>query len=290
MRSLLFVPGDSTRKLDKGLASGADVLLIDLEDSVSPANKEAARKLTAEFLAANRNAGGPQLYVRANDLRSGLIDDDLEAVMSGAPVGILLPKAAASSDVDHLSTKLRVHEAEHDLADGSTRIIALITETPAAVLAASTWQQRHPRLAGLTWGAEDLSAETGAERTRTQDGQLTDVFRLARALTVLAASATEVAPLDTVFVDFRDEDGLRRECLDAARDGFTGKMAIHPAQVAVINEAFTPDAQAIARAQAIVEAFAAAGDPGVVGIDGKMFDRPHLKRAQRLLARAGSAA
>ncbi|WP_312798519.1 HpcH/HpaI aldolase/citrate lyase family protein, partial [Tianweitania sp.] len=158
MRSLLFVPGDSTRKLDKGLASGADVLLIDLEDSVSPANKEAARKLTAEFLAANRSGGGPQLYVRTNDLRSGLIDDDLEAVMGGALVGILLPKAAASSDVDHLSTKLRVHEAEHDLADGSTRIIALITETPAAVLAASTWQQRHPRLAGVTWGAEDLSA------------------------------------------------------------------------------------------------------------------------------------
>ena len=289
MRSLLFVPGDSTRKLDKGLASGADVLLIDLEDSVSLANKEAARKLTAEFLAANRDAGGPQLYVRTNDLRSGLIDDDLEAVMGGAPVGILLPKAAASSDVDHLSTKLRVHEAEHDLPDGSTRIIALITETPAAVLAASTWQQRHPRLAALTWGAEDLSAEIGAERTRTDGGRLTDVFRQARALTVLAASATEVAPLDTVFVDFRDEDGLRRECLDAARDGFTGKMAIHPAQVAVINEAFTPDAQAIARAQAIVDAFASAGDPGVVGIDGKMFDRPHLKRAQRLLARAGSA-
>lgn len=288
MRSLLFVPGDSTRKLEKGLASDADILLIDLEDSVSLANKEAARTITADFLGESRDAGSPQLYVRVNDLRSGLIDDDLDAVMGASPAGILLPKAAASSDIDHLSTKLRVHEAEHGLPDGATRILALITETPAAVLAASTWQERHPRLTGLTWGAEDLSAEIGAERTRTESGQLTDVFRLARALTILAASATDVAALDTVFVDFRDEDGLRRECLDAARDGFTGKMAIHPAQVPVINEAFTPDGQAIARAQAIVDAFAAAGDPGVVGIEGKMYDRPHLKRAQRLLARSGS--
>lgn len=287
MRSLLFVPGDSTRKLEKGLTSGADILLVDLEDSVSHANKEAARTITADFLGASRDASGPQLYVRVNDLRSGLIDADLAAVMAASPAGILLPKTATSSDIDHLSTKLRVHEAEHGLPDGGTRVIALITETPVAVLAASTWQARHPRLTGLTWGAEDLSAEIGAERTRTDGGQLTDVFRLARALTILAASATDVAALDTVFVDFRDEEGLRRECLDAARDGFTGKMAIHPAQVPVINEAFTPDAQAVARAQAIVDAFAAAGDPGVVGIEGKMYDRPHLKRAQRLLARAG---
>jgi citrate lyase subunit beta/citryl-CoA lyase len=286
MRSLLFVPGDSTRKLEKGLASGADVLLIDLEDSVSLPNKEAARTITAEFLAAHRHAGGPQLYVRVNDLRSGLIDDDLTVVMGAAPLGVLLPKAASSSDVDHLSTKLRVHEAEHGLEDGSTRIMALITETPAAVLVAATWQERHPRLSGLTWGAEDLSAEIGAQRTRTESGQLTDVFRLARALTILAASAADTAAIDTVFVDFRDEEGLRRECLDAARDGFTAKMAIHPAQVAIINEAFTPSAAAIAQAQMIVDAFAAAGDPGVVGIDGKMFDRPHLKRAQRLLQRA----
>jgi len=286
MRSLLFVPADSPRKLEKGLTSGADVLLIDLEDSVSLVNKAAGRATAAEFLSGSRE-GGPQLYIRVNDLRSGLIDDDLVAVMALKPAGILLPKAVAASDVDHLATKLRVHEAEVGIADSATRIIALITETPAAVLAGSTWGQRHPRLCGLTWGAEDLSAEIGAERTHTESGQFTDVFRLARAVTLLAAATAETAAIDTVFVDFRDDAALRRECLDAMRDGFTAKMAIHPAQVPVINEAFTPHPDAIAHAQAIVEAFAAAGDPGVVGIDGRMYDRPHLKRAQRLLQRAG---
>ncbi len=288
MRSLLFVPGDSDRKLEKGLGSGADVLLIDLEDSVSFANKPAARETTAAFLAANRGKDGPLLYVRVNDLQSGLTEDDLATIMAGKPAGIMLPKATTRADLEQLSAKLRVHEAEHGLEDGGTRVIALITETPAAVLSASTWQERHPRLVGLTWGAEDLSAEVGADRTRTESGQYTDVFRLSRALTILAASASETAAVDTVFVNFRDEDALRRECVEAARDGFTGKMAIHPAQVAVINEVFTPSAEAISEAQAVADAFAKAGNPGVVGIDGKMFDRPHLKRAQRLLARASA--
>lgn len=289
MRSLLFVPGDSQRKLEKGLSAGADVLLLDLEDSVSLANKEAARATTAAFLAAQGRDGLPQLFVRINDLRSGLVDDDLATVMGAAPAGILLPKAVGMSDVEHLATKLRVHEADHGLEDGSTQILAIITETPPAVLAAMAWSGHHKRLVGVTWGAEDLSAEIGAERNRTEDGSFTDVFRLARAVTILAAGASEVAAIDTVFVDFRDEAGLKRQCEEAALDGFTGKMAIHPNQVAVINEAFTPSVQSIAQAQAVVDAFAAAGNPGVVGIDGKMFDRPHLKRAERLLRRIGGA-
>ncbi len=197
----------------------------------------------------------------------------------------MLPKSNSGADVQQLSTKLRVHEAENGLPDGVTKIIPIITETAAGLLAAGSYSAS-PRLSGLTWGAEDLSAAIGARATRDESGRYTDLFRLARAMTVLAASAAETAAIDTVFVNFRDAAGLRAECLEAERDGFTAKMAIHPDQVAVINEAFTPSPEAVAHAQAVVEAFRAAGDPGVVGIDGQMYDRPHLRRAERLLARA----
>lgn len=285
MRSLLFVPGDSEKKLAKGMESGADALIIDLEDSVAAGNKEAARRLTAEFAATAK--AGPLLYVRVNDLSTGLTDDDLAAVMKAGPAGIMLPKSNSGQDVARLAVRLRVHEAEAGIEDGRTRILPIITETPAGVLAAATYAGASERLSGLTWGAEDLSAEIGAAATRDDSGRYTDVFRFARVATVLAASAAEVAALDTVFPNFRDEEAFRRDCLEGARDGFTGRMAIHPAQVAVINEVFTPSAEAVAEARAVVDAFAAAGNPGVVGIDGKMYDRPHLKRAQRLLARAG---
>jgi citrate lyase subunit beta/citryl-CoA lyase len=184
---------------------------------------------------------------------------------------------------------LRVHEAENGLDDGVTAIVAIITETPAGLLSAATYREPHPRLAGLTWGAEDLSAAIGATATRDEHGRYSDVFRLARAMTILAASATEAAAIDTVFVNFRDTVALKRECLEAARDGFTAKMAIHPDQVPVINDAFTPSSEAVEQARAVVSAFAEAGNPGVVGVDGQMYDRPHLKRAQRLLARTGTA-
>lgn len=287
MRSLLFVPGDSERKLDKGLASGADVLIVDLEDSVAPARKAAAREMAAAFLAARGGKAGPLLYVRVNDFSTGLTDEDLAAVVQAAPHGIMLPKAAGGADVERLSAKLRVHEAEAGLADGAIRILPIITETAAGLLAAGSYSAALPRLAGVTWGAEDLSADIGARTTRDAAGRYTDVFRLARAMTVLAAAKAETAAVDTVFVDFRDMEALRGECLEAERDGFTGKMAIHPAQVPVINEAFTPSPEAIAEARAVTAAFAGAGDVGVVGIDGRMYDRPHLKRAERLLARAG---
>jgi citrate lyase subunit beta/citryl-CoA lyase len=191
--------------------------------------------------------------------------------------------------VEHLAAKLRVFEAENGIEDGKTRILALMTENAAGLFSAATYRQPHPRLSGLTWGAEDLSAEIGARAARDANGRYTDVFRLARTLTLVAASAAQVAPIDTVFVDFRDADSFRTECLEAERDGFTGKMAIHPAQVPIINEAFTPSSEAIALSREIVETFARAGNPGVVAIDGRMYDRPHLKRAERLLARARAA-
>lgn len=286
MRSLLFVPGDSEKKLAKGLTSGADVLIIDLEDSVAADNKAAARAITAAFLSAPRS--GPLLYVRVNDLSTGLTEDDLAAVMKAAPDGIMLPKSNSADDVARLAVRLRVEEAENGLADGVTRILPIITETPLGILNAASYARGEPRLSGLTWGAEDLSAEIGASETRDETGAYTDVFRHARATTILAANAAGVAPIDTVFPNFRDEAAFLRDCRDGARDGFTGRMAIHPAQVAIINEVFTPSPEAVAHAQAVVDAFAAAGNPGVVGIDGKMFDRPHLKRAERLLARANS--
>ncbi len=292
MRSLLFVPADSEKKLARGFASGADVVIVDLEDSVAPQNKAHARAIAADFIANTRNDAKATIYVRVNDLGTGMTDDDLRAIIPVGPHGIMLPKSNSGVDVQHLSAKLRVHEAESGLPDGSTRIIPIITETAAGVLATGTYAGASARLAGLTWGAEDLSAAIGARAARDESGRYTDVFRLARAMTILGATAADTAAIDTVFVNFRDPAALRVECIDAERDGFTAKMAIHPdqvAEVAVINEAFTPTSEAVARAAAVVAAFEEAGNPGVVGIDGKMYDRPHLRLAQRLLARARAA-
>ncbi|GHC60185.1 HpcH/HpaI aldolase/citrate lyase family protein [Limoniibacter endophyticus] len=288
MRSLLFVPGDSQRKLEKGFASGADVLLIDLEDSVSQENKAEARQITRSFLDACKEKEGPRLFVRVNALDTQLTDGDLQAIMGAQPEAVMLPKACGMASLSEFSVMLRVAEAQANVTDGATRIIAIITETAASVLATPSWNAPHPRLAGLSWGAEDLSADIGALATRDANGAYTDVFRLARAVTLLSANACQTAAIDTVFVDYRDESGLRRECEAALRDGFTGKMAIHPAQVPIINDVFTPSKDAIAQALRIVDAFAQAGNRGVVGIEGKMYDRPHLRRAERLLDRAQS--
>lgn len=289
MRSLLFVPGDSERKLEKSLQSGADILIIDLEDSVSADNKETARRIAAEFIAGQRNETSALFYIRVNDLSTGLTDSDLEAVMAARPAGIMLPKAQGGQDVTHLAAKLRVHEALHGIEDGATRILPIVTETAIGVLAAGTYRGASPRLSGITWGAEDLSADIGARTARDEDGRFTDAFRIARAMTIFAAASAEVAAVDTVFPNFRDEEGFRHECVEAERDGFTAKMAIHPAQVPVINEAFTPSPEAVAHSKAVIDAFAAAGNPGVVAIDGQMYDRPHLRRAERILARAKAA-
>lgn len=289
MRSLLFVPGDSPKKLAKGLESGADALIVDLEDSVAADRKAEARAIALAFLKdTGAAAHRPRLLVRVNGLDTGLIDADLDAVMPGRPDAILLPKAEGGASVIHLDAKLAVREATCGLPDGATRIAAIATETAAALFAASTYAGASARLSALTWGAEDLSADLGAETNRDEDGRFTGPFRLARSLCIAAAAAAKVQALDTVFVDFRNTEGLRREAAEARRDGFTGKLAIHPGQVAVINDVFTPSPAEIARAQAVIAAFAAAPSVGVVGIDGVMYDRPHLERAKRMLARANS--
>ena len=287
MRSFLFIPGDSPKKLDKGIGSGADALLLDLEDSISPQRKVEARATTVAFLNEARGAKArPRLYVRINGLATGLADDDLGAVMAGAPDGILLPKAEGGAAVADCDARLKVWETRHNLKPGATKIIAIATETAAALFLAGSYAGASPRLKGLTWGAEDLSVELGAEANRDRDGNFLAPYQLARSLCLAGAAAAQVQAIDTVYVDFRNDAGLRRECEEARRDGFTGKMAIHPAQVAAINEVFTPTAEAIQRAQAIVAAFAADPGAGTIGIGGVMYDRPHLERAKQLLARA----
>lgn len=286
MRSLLFVPGDSPKKLDKGFASGADCLLIDLEDSVAAGAKAQARATGANFLASARSAETrPLLYVRVNALDSGLIDQDLDAVMPQRPDGIMLPKCASGADVQHLGAKLAVREAENLFPDGSTSIVAIATETAAAIFGMGSYAGASRRLTGLTWGAEDLSADLGAETNRLPDGRYAPPYELARSMTLFAAAAAEAQPIDTVFPNFRDMDAFRADCEAGRRDGFTARMAIHPAQVEIINAIFTPSEREVARARAIVAAFAAQPDAGVLGVEGEMLDRPHLRRAERLLAR-----
>ena len=290
MRSLLFIPGDSPRKLEKGIGSGADALLLDLEDSVAPESKVQARGITTAFLKEARGAKGrPRLYVRVNGLATGMTDDDLDAVVAGHPDGIVFPKAEGGAAVTHCDAKITAREAIHDLPDGALDIIAIATETAPALFLAGTYKGSSKRLKGLTWGAEDLSVELGAEANRDRDGNFLDPYRLARTLCLAGAAAAQVQAIDTVYIDFRNDAGLRHECEEARRDGFTGKMLIHPAQVAACNEVFTPTGEAIKKAEAVVAAFAANPGAGTVGIDGMMFDRPHLERAKQLLVRARSA-
>ncbi|HUI96364.1 MAG TPA: CoA ester lyase [Xanthobacteraceae bacterium] len=288
MRSLLFVPADGGKKLDKAMASGADAVIVDLEDSIAPERKAHARELAAAFLKdAVTQAPRPRLLVRINALQTGLADADLDAVVPARPDAIMLPKAEGGAGVIHADAKLAAREAIAGLPDGHIKIVAIATETATALFVAGTYRGASARLVGLTWGAEDLSVDLGAEANRDADGRFLDPYRLARALCLAGAAAAAVPAIDTVFVDFRNDAGLRRECEEARRDGFLGKMAIHPAQVAAINAVFTPGPDAIARARAIVDAFAAAPGAGTVGIGGVMYDRPHLARAAALLARSG---
>jgi citrate lyase subunit beta/citryl-CoA lyase len=288
MRSLLFVPADSERKLAKSLASGADCLILDLEDAVAPQAKPKARGLAADFLtSAIPQSPRPRLYVRVNGLDSGLTGADLDAVMHAKPDGIVLPKCLNGPSVQHLGAMLAVKEAEHEIADGLTRIIAIITETASSIFNMGTYGKASPRLEGLAWGAEDLSACLGSETNKEKDGSYTFPYALARSLSLLAAAAAEAVAIDTVHLNFRDPAALRLECETARRDGFTAKLAIHPAQVEIINEAFTPSKEAIAKARAIIAAFEASPQAGVISLNGEMLDRPHLTRARRLLAGAG---
>jgi citrate lyase subunit beta/citryl-CoA lyase len=286
MRSFLFIPGDSPRKLEKGMGSGADALLVDLEDSISPQKKAEARATTVAFLKeASAAKNRPRLYVRINGFATGLTNDDLDAVVAGRPDGIMFPKAEGGSAVGQCDAKIAVREAAHGLPGGTIDIIAIATETAQAMFLAGTYGGSSKRLKGLTWGAEDLSVELGAEANRDRDGHFLAPYQLARSLCLAGAAAAQVQAIDTVYVDFRNEAGLRRECEEARRDGFIGKMAIHPAQVAIINEVFTPTADQIKRAESVVAAFAENPGAGTIGIGGVMYDRPHLERARQLLAR-----
>ncbi len=291
MRSMLFVPADDEKKLGKGSSTGADALILDLEDAVSLSRKPAARTLAAEYISENRpRAGGPLLYVRINALDTNLWEEDVAAVAGSGPDGVVLPKARSGADVHTLSIALNMAEERAGLPAGSTRILAIITETPISMLQLNTYVGSSSRLEGLTWGAEDLSAALGARTNREQDGRTwTSPYRLARDLCLFTASAANAQPIDTVFVNFRDEEGLRSECREALRDGFTGKMAIHPNQVAVMNEVFTPTAEEIAFSEEILGVFAQNPDAGVVAIRGNMVDRAHIARAERILARAKAA-
>jgi citrate lyase subunit beta / citryl-CoA lyase len=288
MRSLLFVPADGGSKLEKAMASGADGVILDLEDSIAPERKAQARAAALEFLKVQRSRKQrPRLLVRINGLDTGMTDADLEAIVAGAPDALLFPKAEGGVSVVHLDAKLTAREAIAGLPEGSIKILAQSVESAAGFFLAGTFRDCSKRLIGLTWGPEDLSAEIGAEANREADGTLTEPYRLARSLCLLGAAAAKVPAIETIHVDFRNAEVLRRDTVTARRDGFAGRLAIHPAQVPVINDVFTPTNEQVEKAKAIIAAFAAKPGAGTVGIDGKMYDRPHLARAQRLLSGAG---
>lgn len=286
LRSLLFVPADSEKKFAKAKGIGADALILDLEDAVAPARKAEARALVRSWLD-DRSARDWSFWVRVNAFDSGLTVEDLVAAVRPGLDGIVLPKANGAADVDRLGHYLDALETAAGVAAGQVKILVVATETPGAIFSLGSYAPAHPRLAGLTWGAEDLSAAVGATAKRAADGNWTPPYLLARSLALFAASSAGVAPIDTLYADFRDADGLAKDCAQARRDGFVGRLAIHPDQVAAINAGFTPSAEDIAHAQRVVDAFAAAGDAGTVGIDGSMYDIPHLKAARRVLASAG---
>lgn len=285
MRSMLFVPADSERKLAKALGSRTDGLILDLEDFVAAEKRPAARKLTAEFIASARAEGArAQLWVRINPLDGPDWEADLADIMAAAPAGVLLPKPSSGQDVHRLSIALGHAESRHGLADGATKILPIVTEVPLSVLQLPTYVGSSTRLSAMSWGAEDLGAVIGSLANRDETGGFTSPYRLVRDLCLITASAAGVQPMDTVYVNFRDTAGLQAEARAAKRDGFTGKMAIHPDQVDPINEVFTPSAAEIAHAKAVVGAFAAGA--GVASLNGAMLDKPHLKLAERVLASA----
>ena len=291
LRSLLFVPGDSGRKQAKGLATDADALVLDLEDSVAPERLLAARAMVYEFLQGERERARQRLWVRVNALSSGRLFEDLAAVLPGRPAGIVLPKVDAYEDIERVARSLEALEAGQGLLVGSTPLLVIATETPAGLLAlpgyaraAAAHTSSARRLTGLTWGMEDLSAAVGARVKFDAAGMLRPTFQLARTGCLLAAAAIGVAAIDGVYTEFRNAEGLRRESDEARGDGFTGKLAIHPDQIPVINEVFTPTEAEVQWAHRVVRAFQGAAGAGVTQLDGQMIDRPHWLQAQRILA------
>lgn len=283
LRSWLYIPGDNDSKLAKADGSGADAIVLDLEDSVAENNRPAARRKVREFLDARPVEGRKyQAWVRINAFdESAMID--LAAVVGGTPDGIVLPKINGPADVERLGYCLDALEARDAVQPGHIKIVAVATETPVAVLRLSEFAVAHPaRLVGLNWGAEDLSAAIGAATNVDSSGQWALTYRWIRSAILLAAKAANVQAIETAYVDYRDSEGLRTSCRAAAQEGFTGRAAIHPDQVAPINESFAPSMEDVALARKIVDAVERAG--GTVGIEGKMYDIAHLKRARKLLA------
>ncbi len=271
-RSWLFVPADNENKVAKALDSEADAIIFDLEDSVAPAQKARARDILKNLPT---RLGGPQWWVRINPLGSEFIKDDLALIGVADIYGIVLPKAESGADVFQLAYRT-----------GEIPIHAIVTETPASLFGLLSYRDPNLPLAAMSWGAEDLSAALGASSKYDADGRLSFTYRMARSLCLAGAIAAGVQPVDGVFADFRDEEGLRIESEAARREGFTGKLAIHPAQVAVINAAFSPSAEEVRHAAEVVAAFEAHPDAGVLAVGGKMVDRPHLLQARRVLERA----
>jgi citrate lyase subunit beta / citryl-CoA lyase len=291
LRSMLFVPGDSERKQQKALGTSADALILDLEDSVAAAQLPAARAQVRTLLQDTRDRSKQQLWVRVNSGAGA--EEDLVSVFPGAPDGVILPKVSSAHDIVLLSHYLSALEAREGRTPGATKLVAIVTETPLGLLNLPHYPQAlagepevTARLAALTWGMEDLSAALGALGKVDENGALTFTFQLARSLCLTTAAALGVQALDGVHTNFRDAKGLDREAAAARRDGFSGKLAIHPDQIAPINSAFTPTEQELARARRIVAAFAASPEAGVLNFDGEMIDRPHLLQARRILSLA----
>jgi citrate lyase subunit beta / citryl-CoA lyase len=287
MRSWLFAPGDSAKKLAKAISSEADIALLDLEDSVAPENKPAARNLVSEALRAADNRA--RLWVRINPLTTPYAIADLAAIMPAAPGGVFLPKAEGAADITQLHHYLTAFEAGSGIVQGRTRIAALVTETAAAMFRTGDYAGDYPgreRLVAMSWGAEDLSSALGAREQRGPDGEYSHTYEMARSLCLIGASAAGVAAIETVQPEFRDLQALEKRARRVRAQGFAGMLAIHPAQVAPINAAFTPSEEELIHARAIVQAFADNPGAGTVGLNGAMLDRPHLVLAQRLLAEA----
>ena len=282
-RSFLFVPADSEKKLAKAGGVGADALILDLEDSVAADSRPAARQIAREYLQSGADA---DLWVRINPLNTSDSLEDLRAIIPGAPFGVVLPKPESARDANQLAKLLDVLEQENSLPPGGTRILPIATERPAALFRMHEYADATPRLAGLTWGAEDLSTAVGATASRDENGHWLPPYELARSLCLFAAAAANIPAVDTVYTDFRNIDGLAHYARHARRDGFEGMLAIHPDQVAAINDAFAPSSEEIARAQKIVDLFEANPDVGALGMDGEMIDRPHCVQAKRILETA----
>lgn len=285
MRSLLFVPGDSERKIAKGLICAADALILDLEDAVAPDRKAAARDLCRKTLMGT---GTPKrLFVRINALDTGETESDLDAIVAARPFAVVLPKCRSGADVSALAKSLAAHESRAGIPYGAIGILPIVTETAASLFGLGSYAHPAlPRLCGMMWGGEDLAADLGAFVNRDSSGVYTAPYQLARALCLIGAATAGVTAVDSVYTDFRDHAGLLTEAARGLRDGFSAKAAIHPDQIDLIHAAFTPSVADVNHAVRVVSAFASVGGAGVVSMDGGMLDRPHYRGALRVLGRA----